>query len=295
MPEPSLSSDDLSTRLHALAAAAAGPAHDGGAVRAAAARRHRRRVATTSAAGVLVVVALGGTALGLRDAGDARLTVPAAPAPTSSVSAGPAPGETPAASPTPTPAVSPTGSATPPARSASPVEPVLLDLAAAQRAEPGDWTTTTPVPPPLLDPCPGGTTYPRDADITDRAGVALQALREAGGTGVAQTVARYVDDAAAADATDGYVRAVRGCPGDLTGSSGARYEVLQDSRSDERVRTVLVRRAAGCEVCYASYVAVQQSRDLVSVLLVEHGEDGDPGVSSIQRYLPAVQARLARG
>ena len=120
--------------------------------------------------------------------------------------------------------------------------------------------------------------------------MSLTTLREAGGTDVRHTVARYTDPAAAADAAAGYERAVRGCPG---GGDRPQYEVVR-SNQDGNGRTVVIRLVRGRGI-YASYFAVQQQGDLVSVLSVAYGEDGDPGVQAVEPYLPEVTAALRRG
>jgi len=202
-------------------------------------------------------------------------------------------------SPMPTPDAAPPVATSPtPGPSAPapvPVQDLLLTAADAQETESGDWTRGgVDVKGPLLDPCAGGTAYPRDADIVDSAVTMLETRREAGGTTAVQTLARYSSAEAAADATGGYERAVRGCPGSTEPEAYETYGVAT-SEARGQTLTVIVRSARGCAVCYAQYFAVQQRGDLVSVLSVAYGEDGDPGVASIEPYLSLVSDKLDRG
>lgn len=210
------------------------------------------------------------------------------PTPTAqpSRSAAPPPSAEPSVSPTP-------GSDATPGESGPrvPVQELLLDAAAADRAEPGAWMPGEPVKPPLLDPCDGGTDYPRDAERTDTAATSLRTVEEEAGIDVRQTLARYPSEAAAADAAAGYERAVRGCPGAAQDpqSSEPGYQVVFSQQSDG-LSTVFIRMSQG--VIYASYVAVQHRGDLVSVLAVGYGGDGDPGAEAIEPFLPEVAALL---
>ncbi|CAN5177156.1 hypothetical protein BH24ACT10_BH24ACT10_18270 [soil metagenome] len=138
----------------------------------------------------------------------------------------------------------------------------------------------------------GGHRLPRDADRVSTASTALETLREAGGTSVQQTLARYPSAAVAADAAAGYERAVRGCPGTGDHPNAARYEVLRSDQTGDEP-TIVVRLGFGSGL-YAQYFAVQQVGDLVSVLSVSYGEDGDPGVASIETFLPQVTAALTQ-
>ncbi len=174
----------------------------------------------------------------------------------------------------------------------APVADLLLSLDTIQRTEPGNWQSPdTAAALPLLDPCPGGTDYPRDADRVDTATTSYQWSREGGGASVDQTVARYRDEATAADAAAGYERAVTRCPGSL-GTGGQRSFAVVSTTDTDGAQTRVIRAASGCDVCYASYYAVQQLGDLVSVLSMAHGEDGDPGIASIEPYLPEVVTSL---
>ena len=148
-------------------------------------------------------------------------------------------------------------------------------------------------PAQLLDPCEGGTAYPRDADRTDRAAVLLQSEREAGGTGVAQRVARYRTAAAAEDAWSGYRRAVSACTTLVDEGTTTTFEVAGEE-SGAGVETFYVRRASACPGCAptAAYFALQRYGDVVSVLEVELGEDGDPGIDAMLPFAKAVATRL---
>lgn len=214
----------------------------------------------------------------------------------------------PVATPGPVPSVAPspgpsTAVAPPAAPTAAPraydVLDVVVTLQDADRAEPGDWAdTTTDDDGPLLDPCGGGTAYPRDTDRVVRTRIGLTALREAGGTDLRQTVARYSSQEAAGDAFDGYGRAVAGCPSTPVpdGPSGntLTHELLETTgRGAER--TAVFRQVSSCPQCSGGYeyYAVQQVDDAVSVLVVGHGEDGDPGIAVLRPFAAIVAERLA--
>lgn len=185
-----------------------------------------------------------------------------------------------------------------PAATAAPpdVSTLLLTVADANAAEPGAWTRESQdVEGPLLDPCPGGTAYPRDGDRVDTAVTELVSRREAGGTSVVQTVARYRDEAAAQDAAEGYERAVRACPTKTDEGITATHEVLGTTTIDG-VRTTLVRFSTTCpSECVGSYeyYAVQHRADVVSVLVVGYGEDGDPGVDVVRPFAREAAEHLA--
>ena len=59
--------------------------------------------------------------------------------------------------------------------------------------------------------------------------------------------------------------------------------------------TSYVRQTRTCDGCVEShtYYAVQQRDDLVSVLLAEVGEDGDPGVDVVVPFAREAARRLA--
>lgn len=215
----------------------------------------------------------------------------ASPAPTrdAAPSVAPSPAASTAASPQPSPTAAPR---------TYDVLAVLVTLQDADRAEPGSWAdTTTDDDGPLLDPCAGGTDYPRDADRVSRTATTLTAVREAGGTELRQTVARYVSPAAASDAFDGYGRAVRGCPSrpvtEGPPEATLTHELVETSGSGTD-RTVLFRRVSSCPECSGGYEysAVQQLDDAVSVLVVGQGEDGDAGVAIVRPFAAVVAKKL---
>jgi hypothetical protein len=181
------------------------------------------------------------------------------------------------------------------------VDDLLLSPADADAAEPGSWREADQegADPRLLDPCTGGTDYPRDADRVDRAATALGSSREAGDTSVVQTVARYASTSAARDAAEGYERAVRGCPSEEGGEElpGSRrtHQVVEEWSDLDGVRTLYVRTEGTCDGCSPAYgyYAVQQVGDLVSVLSVAVGEDGDPGDGLVRPFAAQVARRLA--
>ncbi len=259
------------------------------AVRARGDQRRRRGAAVLAGATALSLV-LGAAAASALLSGDERDALQARPAPSVSTSPSPASEPSPQGSPTAGPTATPGSPAEPsPTRTqrAYEVSDLVLTTADADRAEPGDWAPNGNADEgPLLDPCPGGTAYPRDADRTGDASTVLESRREAGGTGLLQQVARYSSEAAAQDAFTGYGRAVRGCPTKTDEGTTARHEVLDESRSGG-VRTLLVRFSSTCpEQCVGSYeyYAVQQRGDAVSVLVVGYGEDGDPGVDVLTPF-----------
>lgn len=307
---------DLDARLAAL-----GATMPPGLPGADAARRRgdqRRRHTQFGAAGAGAVVVAGALMAGfaLGGGGTDRVSIPdradqptatASPSTSTSpsVSASPSTSASPESSVSPLPASSApspaagastatTPSPVPPTAVAVPVRQLLLTTTDAQRAEAGNWSAEkTPNQLPLLNPCQGGTAYPQDANRTDTADAAVSAKREAdGGTTVRQSLARYRDAASAAQATRGYERAVRACPGGNT-EQDRRTDSVVSSGTRNGVFTVVVRAAQ--EPFYAQYFAVQQRGNLVSVLSVAYGSDGDPGVESIQPYLPVVADKLARG
>ena len=274
------------------------------AVRARGDQRRRRGAAALAGATALSLV-LGAGAASLLLGGEERDALQADPQPrvTSSPSAEPTP--TPATSPAPTQVPSPraTQQAAPAPtstrRPARPATGLLLTIEDAARAEPGDWRREgQDVEGPLLDPCSGGAAYPRDADVRESAATELLSRREAGGTSVVQTVAKYDTEEAARDAAAGYERAVRACPereGDpQVEGSGRRHEVVSEE-DVEGVPTLLVRSESTCEGCVFGYAyfAVQQSGDVVSVLVAEIGEDGDPGVDLVRPFAREAARKLA--
>ncbi len=184
----------------------------------------------------------------------------------------------------------------PSARPARSLTKGVLTLQDADAAEPGDWTFSGNADEgPVLDPCPGGTRYPRDADRTADASTILTAKREAGGTQVLQQVARYPSSDVAQDAAAGYVRAVRGCPSTTDEGTTTTYEVVRVTTAGPT--TTYVRQATTTGDGYlgtAQYYAVQQLGDVVSVLVVGHGEDGDPGVRVAEPFAARAAARLER-
>lgn len=224
----------------------------------------------------------------------------AAPAddPTASASAATAPPATGSASPRPSPT----------ARDIDLADALLTaalltaeDAAGVEAGvEAGTWeTVAAPDDGPLLDPCPGGTAYPRDADRVKRASVELSITREVGGTGFVQQLASYRSAATATDAAAGYRRAVEGCP---TKSSGAdlpggttRHDVV-DTFTTGEVTTVLIRWESSCPDCVGAYeyYAVQLIDQVVSVTVVGIGEDGDPGTEFARRYADVTARTLQR-
>ena len=150
----------------------------------------------------------------------------------------------------------------------------------------------------LLDPCPGGTTYPRDADRTDAASVALVSDEEGAPTSLEQQVARYPSAAIARDAFEGYRRAVAACPTRTTGTVTVRHELVGSGRRGG-VETLLVRWSSSdtqpdaAVLCCFQYYAVQRSADAVSVLVAASGGDGDPQVALLEPFAEAAGARLA--
>ena len=189
----------------------------------------------------------------------------------------------------------PTPTTTPDGR---PLTGLVLGVPEAQRAEPGSWTADGAADEgPVLDPCAGGTAYPADAQKTDDASTFLVATREAGGTDLVQQVARYRSAGAARGAWDGYRRAVEGCPTKPpSGPEGSTttHEVVGTEEA-AGVRTLFVREATTCDACSGAYAyyAVQQRADVVSVLSVAHGEDGDPGVDVVQPFAAEAAALLS--
>ena len=215
----------------------------------------------------------------------------------------PSPAATPGSAPSSAPSAVPSDAASPrssptAAPRADDVLDALVTLQDADRAEPGDWAdTTTDDDGPLLDPCAGGTAYPRDADRVARTGIGLTAVREAGGTDLRQTVARYSSQQAAGDAFDGYGRAVAGCPStpvaEGPADSTVTHELVEASGAGAK-RLALFRRTSSCPQCSGGYeyYAVQQVDDAVSVLVVGHGEDGDPGVAIARPFAAVAAERL---
>lgn len=274
--------------------------------------QRRRRSRSLAGGGALAVAAafVGAFVLVGPDAGRDGLrtadrpTVPASPEPDPRA---PTASPSPTAPATPAPATSGPGAMPEPSGTAPQGQPsgspaaadVLLDVRAAAAAEPGRWSQQgTADAPPLLDPC-GGTTYPRDADRTDLASTALVSVREAGGTSLQQQVSRYSGDAAAAGALAGYRRAVQGCPsrpssGDLPAGTVTHELASGAGETADGVTTLLVRQNTACPECLPSYAyyAVQQTADLVSVVVVTIGEDGDPGFDSVRPFADAAAARL---
>jgi len=260
-------------------------------VRARGDRRRRRSQAVLAGAGALVVaLALTG---GLALAGGGRQVVqPGTPVPSSSAPTPPTSEATPTGEPAPS---------TAPSYELADAAFTPEDLA---RVEAGAWDYLDVVTDDglLLDPCPGGTTYPSDVDRVARSSAGLVLLREAGGTEVVQQLARYVDVTAATEAFDGYRRAVEGCP--VKPVEGLpdqvfRHEVLESS-DDDGLRSVLVRAKTGCDASCAggafylgfSYFAVQQVGDAVVLTRVAVGEDGDPGLDDALPFFAAAQDRL---
>lgn len=292
--------DDVPDRLAGLGTAPVGALPGAAAARARGEQRTRRTrtaVAIGGAIGgsltVAAVLALG-SALG--GSGQDRISIPASAAPSSTPS--PAPSPSAPVPPGPLPSDErPEPSATPDAPAAYDLEAALLTLQDAAAVEDGDWSRVGPVEAdPLLDPCEGGTAYPRDADRVERASVALQAVREAGGTTLQQRVDRYSSAEAAADAFDGYRRAVEGCPSaplDSSPDGTTTHEVI-GSDAEQGLRTLRVRQVRSCPQCLDAYAyyAVSQLADAVSVAVVEVGEDGDPVDLVSQPYADAVAERL---
>ena len=276
--------DALTDALHRLSAdleMVAAPMADAVDVRRRGRQIHRRRTIASATTAVLLVVGVGGAAVSTLAGNDLARTDPGVATQPPSTSSTPSPAPEPSASPS----------------AATPARGLLLGLDAVDRAEPGSWTpSSAPRSLPLIDPCSGGTAYPRDTDRTDTASTTWQTLREGGGTSVDQTVARYRSVEAAADAARGYERAVVGCPSDNGAlvPSPSTYSVVR-SGTENGAFTVVVRQSQGCDVCYAGYYAVQQQGDLVSVLSVAHGEDGDPGAAVIEPFLPEALRALTRG
>ncbi|MCW2779202.1 MAG: hypothetical protein JWN17_2927 [Frankiales bacterium] len=172
----------------------------------------------------------------------------------------------------------------------------VLTVQDAQAAEPGAWTRTGAGDGhPLLDPCPGGTRYPRDTARTATGSIVLQARREAGGTDALQQVARYPSPAVARDAAAGYVRAVRGCPTSTDEGTTVTYAAV-GSTTVGGAATTYVRRAVTDAMVPGAveYYAVQQLGDVVSVVVVGHGEDGDPGREVVEPFARQVARLLQR-
>ena len=59
------------------------------------------------------------------------------------------------------------------------------------------------------------------------------------------------------------------------------------------MRRALFLQTRSCPQCSAGYV-VQQVDDAVSVLVVGHGEDGDPGVTIARLFAAMAAERLVR-
>ncbi len=308
--------DPLHDRLSAFGADAPVPALPGAdAARTRGGQRRVRVRAGLAGTGAAVLLLAGAGAFTLLDGpGGTRSTLDiaapsATPTPSSVASPPASPSPTPSAAGTPSPVLraSDAPSTTPsaaPSRSPSAAPRDLtgrvLTVADADRAEPGSWTREGFADEgPVLDPCPGGTRYPRDADRLSDATTLLRSTREAGGTEVAQQVGQYPSEAVARDAAAGYLRAVRGCaertddkaPG---GPRTTRYEVLRTTTVGGAATSYL-KRSVTCDACVGAYTyyAVQQRGDLVSVLLAAHGEDGDPGVDTVEPFAREAAARLA--
>lgn len=260
-------------------------------------RRRRSKAALTGTGALVVALAVtGGLALA---GGERQVVQPGAPVPSSTAPSSSAP-STPAPSGEATPTAEPAPTA--PAYELADAALTPEDLA---RVEPGRWDYLDVMIDDglLLDPCPGGTAYPRDVDRVARSSIGLLLLREAGGTDVVQQLARYSSVAAASDAFDGYRRAVEGCP--VKPVEGLpeqvwRYEVLT-STDEVGVRTVLVQAKTGCEQdCGGTgpfylgfaYYAVQHRDDAVVLTRVAVGEDGDPGLDYARPFFAAAQDRL---
>ena len=211
----------------------------------------------------------------------------------------------PAPRPRPTPPTSRTAEPDRPPRPPYELADAALTPEDLAQVEAGAWGPLEPTVDDglLLDPCPGGTAYPRDVDRVARSSGGLVLLREAGGTDVVQQLARYSSVAAASDAFDGYGRAVEGCP--VRPVEGLpeqvwRHEVVASTDADG-VRTALVQAKTGCEQdCGGAgpsylgfaYYAVQQRGDAVVLTRVAVGEDGDPGLDDARPFFAAAEDRL---
>jgi len=177
----------------------------------------------------------------------------------------------------------------------------LLTTADARAADDrgATWRVDTITEPVLLDPCPGGTAYPRDVDRTDRASAALVSDEEGGATALQQQVARYRSEATARDAFEGYSRAVAACPTRTDGTMTVRHELVGRERRGG-VDTLLVRWSSSDDqpdaavLCCFEYYAVQLMADAVSVLVAGSGGDGDPQVDLLEPFAEAAGIRLAR-
>ncbi len=227
----------------------------------------RQALLGLAAAGVLALLVAGGVALlggdpGTQDGPQAapRSTGPVAVPPSSPP---PASSAAPAAAPSTAPAGPPSASPTRPL-APPPAGDLLLTTRDADRAEPGDWRREgQDVEGALLDPCEGGTAYPRDADVMDSAATVLVAEREAGGTTAVQTVARYTSRAAAQDAAAGYVRAVQGCPEEPRDSpeGGTVSHAVVGRATVGGVATTYVRRASRCPACVRQATLPRRAAD----------------------------------
>ncbi len=165
------------------------------------------------------------------------------------------------------------------------ISSALLTAAEAATVEPGDWTAEPIVDQRVLDPCGALDIAPEGFS-----GSSLQVQREAGGTTVDTSVARFATPDAAEAALQSYRAAVLGCPLETRGESTSSYELLTDE-----VDRLVVREVAGCPEClpYPSYaVVVRDGTGLVTVR-VAVGEDGDPGPGLAEQYGALAQDRLA--
>jgi hypothetical protein len=183
-------------------------------------------------------------------------------------------------------------------RSRASAAQLLLTPREADEAESGYWQRIGEGDGgTLLDPCNGGTPYPRDRERREQAGVELTAEREVGATELVQQAALYRSSASAAAAFDDLAAAVARCPERAdapTGGGVTRHEIAAEEVRDG-VRSLLVRQDGRCPGCSptSTYYVVQQVEDAVAVLRVTGGRTGSDGLSQARAFADVLAQRLA--